>query len=1184
MYSSLALTSLPAIDASAVNRRLQATHSDPIAFKRVIVDTFTDGSRVACETTACFLIHLAQTEANATAIANIMKPLSTVASETNSRALARIAAKLAVSFDTSACAAPLEGFIYAETFAKRCAFDETIGQIGTLLSKPHPPRLTVLLRRTNAFFQQLLVDADPICRYDVVRALTSLVRSNASLSSKSEEEIGDFLLCLQSIHSPFYELSPYADDDEAFEPFLMSNIANLLPFSNKFTDFVRTIVIRAFDFQSPVVFSSVYKTRPTFVNRAIDEIGVQVFVYMFVVMAATQASRGHFFHCEETLNSITSIMPKVWPNTQRPHPGISSTVTSLCIAIVSLATAAGANEVLNLSTSILHGVRNRECGHDESLSESAQLLSQCEFMERNAVEQKCPATVFGLTLLRALIRMWSTPFLLGTWISRSFSDMMQSRFSSSMPASPTHSMVQDYVNHAVDTRETVHAAGDNTAFEGASCISLSAVAVSLACLHHHHPRVRMGAARALAEFHHPSTMVFCLPSLLVRLQEEQESAVALRLLQDVLVSETLTRHQATSALAIGAILRIVRAITSTDGILMIQACLVAIAKAGRYAPGIATAVLQKEGEKLRGRFDTAKEPERIGISGAILTLTTARPARGANFVPLIAKCITRESVNAAPVAASLCFDAMYVMVQEGILDSTKTVKVVLKDLPNVMDVDFAVRRSFLRLLGCVSLNSSSKKGLVLAEKVIPMLRLAVTSDVPNETRAQFVNNTSEENVLSWSEVGTAAESLTQFTVDEILRIEHIRVEPLLQLESERQRLERIQDDCAAFIERVLTTVSVCKDKDAYKQLQKLLNKVAKHEWDIRPRGAFDPDRIAKLSATADALRRARTTRSGEGIKDPESNSERERFLKGVKSMPSGVIKTLCTHCAKLNTGALRAVALAGAVTTAIPWAPVLDEATKSDQTHVAAAAMNVLWNARIDETEFVKVRSLNIGILRPKIRTPEEIVEIFLGCVQHYEERVPVVVKTVDTTESAEAVLKAVDRVEKGRKRLVAGKNGVLLMERMTGAWENDVQTNLENILFERCFRSCGSDGKIALEELETCATQIRLMCKYDEATVLKEAVNKVACHEVLMEDELLLRDIGKAVSKLSKPSRRKMICEIAERGGRLHAKITCQALGGAIAFPDICRGLTCSLALCEVGERVAILKLRSDMRDSCNS
>lgn len=1171
--------SFPAIDASAINRNLQATRSDRLAFQRALVNTFTNGSRAACETTACFLVHCTQTVEDATVIADMIKSLSTAVSGPNSRPLARVAAKIAVSFDESTCAAPLEAFVFAETYAKRHAFDETVAQINFHLSKSGAPPLTALLRRTRVFFQHLVVDADPICRYDVIRALTSLVQPNRSLSSSSSQEIGHFLLSLHMTSSPFYELSPNDDDDQAFEPFLMSSIADLLPFSDKYIDFIRTIVIRAFDFHSPTALQAIFRAQPHFVARAIRDIGVQVFAYLFVLIAATHASRGHFFPCEETLAILSSIMSKVPSNTQRFHSVISSTIGSLCIATISLATVAGAYQVVTLSTAILNDVQKNDDALDAALSKSnSELLSQCETMLHNAEEQNYPATALAFVLLRTLLETWSTPSHLEVWMSHTFSDMMRSRFLHREPPSSAHSFSQNFGGQATDTKPTISDGESHTVFEETSCISLLTVSVSLVCLYHSHPRVRMSAVRTLADFQHTPTMVFCLPSFLVCLQEESEPVIALCLLQDVILSEALTRQRASSTLSIGAILRIMRAVSDTDAVPMIQACLVAISKAGHNAPGIATAVLQKEGEKLRERFDSTKAPERIGISAAILTLVAARPTRGVNFVPLIAKCITKESMDIAPEATSLCFDAMYVMIQEGILDPIKTVKVVLKELPKITKVNVGARRSFLRLLGCVSSGSSSKKGLVLAEKVIPTLRDAITTNAPSVEYKGQVQQTLEEGVLSWDEVGEAALSLAQFTVEELLRVEYVRIEPLIDLEAERQRLERMQKECAAFVEHVLTTLSVCRQAKVCRKLQRLLNKVAKHEWDIRPRGAFDPERIAKLSATTDALRRARMTRSGDPDMDSEDNSELERFRKGVQSMPSGVIKMLCARCAKMDAGALRAVASAGAVTTAIPWAPMLNDAAKSAQAHVASAAMNVLWNALIDEPEFARVRSLNITVSRSKVQKPEEIVEVFLGCVKHYEERVSVVAKSVDTTESAEAILEALCLVEKGNESLIAGRNGIIIMERMAGVWRGDARNKWEKIIFEQCYRSNGDDGKIALEEMETCSTQIRLLCKYNEAGILRKVVGKTALDDELMKDEQVVREIGLAISNLSKSSRRKFICELAEQGGRVRAMVACQAIGGAVAFPDVRQSLTCSLALCESGERVALLKLRSDV------
>lgn len=1168
-------TFLPPLDAPATYRRLEQLLLDPTALKRFVLCSFTEGSSAICETTACFLLNYVETEENAVAIAELITPLPTAINPSNSRPLARIAAKLAVSHDFLSCAAPLERFAYAESAVKRHALEAVFTQLNTEVTLKSSPTLTTLLNRIRPFFQHLIVDVDPLCRYEVVRKLTALLRSNTKLvcSDVVHTELAHFLLDLRNMPSPYYGHHLHDDEDQSFEPFLMSSIATLLPYSETYVTFVKTILIRMFDFSSSSVLRAVFTLQPSLILQAINEIGIQIFMFVAVIVAATHASRGHFLFCEDVLDVMSSIMSEFQGDHYSSYDVIVSIVNNLCTSIMSMATATGALRVLSLSSEILNDVQQRSAAsHSKHDKFSFIVIRQSETIVNLADEIQCPGAVFGFSVLRKLLLCWRSPPSLTQWMSKFYSDMLHARFTSEMAETSNNKSAHSFANSGPD--DVSHAKEYDFVPEETSCISVSVGAITLVALHHENACVRLTAVDLLSRFQDASTMVFLLPAIIVRLQEEKNPTVAVQILHDIIVSETLTQRS-TSALAIGAVIRILRAVPNTDAMPLVQACFVSIARAGRRAPGIATAVLQTEAESIRERFLHTKASERVGIAAAIFTLTKSRPARGSKFVPLIAKCITQESTNLAPEAAALCFDALYIMVKEDVLDATKTVKIVLKEVPDFFAVSKDARRSLLRLLGCASIGSSSKKGRALAEKVIPMLRDFITRHAP--FKRSYLQQGTLDTVLSWAEVGQGAQSLTHFTVDEILRIEFVHDEPLTELEAERQRLEHIQHRCATITESMLNTITACEDSEARNQLQNLIIKIATHEWDIRPRGAFDPERIAKLTATADALRQARKSRASNSNIGNGHESACGRFAKGVDSMPDGVIKVLCAFCAKLNSWAMRAVVAACAATPALPWASALGDALKLNQTYVQAAALNVLWRAGVNDVEFVKLRSLNININESReLRDPEIAVEIFLGCVQHYEENITNIAENVKTPHTAEAVLRALTVVE-GHKRLIAGKGGAIILDRMERAWDSAMlKAELEDIVFNHCFRDNLNEGVVKLRELKQCSTQIRLLCRYNDASVLRMVIGSVV--QNYQGEGEQLRAIGVAISKFDKTIRRKFICEMAQEGGAIRATIACHAIGGAVAIDDIGRALCCCLALCEDGERVALVKLRDDL------
>lgn len=1169
METAATTYSVQSLEAADTKRLLLESHSkDTKAFKEVIVNCFLDASVAASETASFYLLRTTLTDENAYSISDIVKSLPTVVPARNALALARVAAFLAISFDNPMCAAPLEAFSFSDSFVKRHVIESVISRISVLL-RGRQTSLIDLLNRACKFFDRIVSDPEAICRFEVIRALASLPSRNPSISTA---ELAKFLLTLKIPPSPFVEEveGDLRGFDEHFESYFVTEVARLQPSSETPCNLIFGTLVRSFDFSSSSALQALSNSYPEHFGKAVVEIGLHVVLNLLTLIAGSHACQGRFSACLDTLLLIKMIISDINCKSSSLHDAIVAIVCSICTSIASVSTAAGADEVTNAASFVLNSMHERPASRNVSGDED---LKQCDLALENALSWNCPGAVFAISLLRRLLLNWRHPKRLGDWISDNAVDFIncieqQGASNALREEGFVESMVRDHRTAYLPDDEL-----QNENAEDATTISLSLATILMAVLHHGHARVRLQAVEVLTRWQDVSIMLFCLPPVMIRLQEETNGAIAIRILQDVILSECLTTRKETSTVTFRTMMRTMRLPQPKSGSTTYQTCLIAIAKAAKYAPGMSTAILQTEIEKVRNRFDDSSIEERITGAASILTLVRTRPARGTKFIPFISLCISSKSLKFAPEAAALCFDAMYAMVFDEVLDPVKAVKVVLKNVRSVTDIPVVARRCFLRLLGSTSAGSGSKKGIAIAEKVVAMLRTCLAAPSTSDNASACDGNAQDVSTLSWDAIAQAAEALAKFSVDEILRIAHCREDPLIILDAERARLEAIQQECGQFVDMVIDTASRCANTVASDRLQALLSKIAKAEWEHRPRGAFDPERIAKLTATAEALRRSRKARIGE---DDHDDGVCARFGRAVDSMPSGVIKTLCARCAHVDVHALQALAFSGAVTTALPWAELVDHALQSPESEsgVRAACLRVLRCAAGDDYGLAKSRARWFSPHDRNWEDCSEAVEVFLGCLSHFEDRVSQVMDCVLKSEVAIALIHGLNSAGANSDRRLATTMFLDMMERREDVWNESERHAVEDAFSERCLGPGGSDAARLLGEVGVSRTQIRLACRLGETSLVKDCVESILVRPDLCADLELIAVVGRAARKFGTSRRRSLIFQLAENCNVASATLTCYAVGGGVMLPDVRGGLIGMLSLCDPVERVALRKM----------
>lgn len=1231
------------LDVANTHRRIQSCFKQTPTLSRLLVDIFHEASPASAESAVLFLQRDVRTVKDAERIANITKSFAGAVPRQNIPALAQLSAFLAVSFDSPICTAPLECFSFTHSSAKRIAITAIHSRLRQeqQQQRAHALSSRKILEQIFPFFEHLVADPDSSIQRDAVHAITSLP------SFISQAHVSMFLNRLPLRPSPFSSsFEPAVNGDRhtsnsssetAFETFLVLTIARgSLPSNTSIADsstappFCNVILralLRAVDFNMP---DTLYELNVAFGSQftaAVFEISLDVFFFCILTLAASLACHGQLSHCVNTLKVAHTVVEDTRFYRSSLNPVTIAFVEISTTCITSLASVAACDEAVQLTSSLFQRISSKRRGMTSS---SEKIISQVKGCIDMAIRSNCPGSLAVLLLLRGLLTKWDSSTASVKWVSEDVKHMAHSpafkiipgmsntpvdndKVGQSSSKAEPQSFVEALTKQDEDHYNENHELSSWTEIPSFDRITIRiCTAISLlTLLHHESVKVRLATAKTYSTFTDGAVLLFCLPALMVRLREEGHPAVAIRLLQDALACDGIICHRETAPLALRALLRVMKSIempnnnqqedgdnkTITQATSVMQTVLVAIAKAAKHAPGRVTKILVVEIEALRTRFDRLQPGERIAGAAAISRLVQERPARGTKFVPFITCCIDRKSTAVAPQATAICLDAMSIMCDEDVMDPTKTVKIVVKKLNPISSLDSSVMKSFLRLLGCAAQgNTSSRKARSVTESLIQLLRKCVTLWIPVSSavkqRANTQTDTSDNIVLTWSHVAQAAKSLAGFSVHDILRIDFSHEEPLIDLDAERQRLEKIEEACGIFVDQLLNSLRLAlkaADLEAKQSLQILLKKIAKHEWDERPRGNFDPERIAHLRATSNALKRSR--KRAEALKNPSANQGMEenetlqqQFAHAVEGMPVGVIRTLCTQSARFDPFAIRACAEAGAVTTALRWPRLIDQwfseawAEEHGGKDITDEYIDDKWSAGLcvlrlgqasDESDLLRIRS--------RWFAPEDFgscghlqaTQLFLGCLSFFEDRLPQVSQFLQDP----AVLKTLVEVM-GRIQLDDGKRQKAMQALLSTMEQMDV-LGIDVVDVERAMGDLMPDHVMKMVWTSKLSkVRVRLICHIGEGGAIRAVAADVVRDSQLSSDHVLLAVVGRAVAQLRADARRGLICQFAESPSVPAAIITCHGVGASPWLPDLIEALRGSVSLCEQGERIAIEKL----------
>lgn len=953
------------LDSAQVRRRLEAARQKDVrSLHALVTDCFFEGSVAAAEAAALFIIEDTDSLAKARTIAEVLKPLPGAVPIRNARSLVRAVVFLALNFGDPECVKPLNSCCYAEVSVKEIAIHGVVSSVSEVV-RSQPSKLDAVLKRYEVFFGEMLgAGSEPHQRLLAVKGLFDI----GSLGcAPSNELLVSFFLKLLSDQSGSEEEGD-VDAENEYASFVTSELARLSTGNEQFSQVLRWCLARALEFSVACGIHALWTGHSSKVRQVLPSVGYDAFVYVLMSVAAKLACEGRIFETARTLAIVLAAFENSEHKMRTLHVAVSTCARATCVALGSAAAAAGAKELASYAMEIRRNLGDEKDWQDirepEALQSTVGMVC--------GVAQQCSYSnaVVCLGVLLKFASLWWQPRALLIWLKDDFSLLVgaarfecvnesertrveEPRFKKRQPLDSSGGDAWDNDETQLDVHETDR-----------MLTRLTFACTVVAGLSHSQSRIRYCAAYSFTQQGSKETLFF-LPAVVHRLEQETNGAVAALCLRSSLMSPCLLSFAATSEVALSVLLRLVRPGTAKDPTPSYHTGLVAFADAVETAPAVATSVLLEEVQRLQDAFGFISPQCKAATCAAILRVSSLRPTRATNMIPFLSQCLSKESAESAPETLGFCFKAMSVMADEGVLDPVKAVKIVLKGFPDVLSVTRKARRSYIHLLGSVASAATSRKGRVVAGKVIAVLRKCVTEVSPKNKGKEYVPVV---EVLTGEQIGTAAMSLAKYSVDDILRIVHTAHEPFLDPEDEKERLEAIERDCMRFTQGLLSTCSAVKRNGpgASPALETLLHVIVEDEWKNRPRSKFDIEKMAKLKATSEALRRARGSIGGDSEKDKAGTSDPlGEFLRAAQLFPPGVIRAVCERCGTSpdsevleenanNRGAdARAIAMMAllkgkALSPALPWTPFLEDILRSDARSDRDKACALAVLARLD--------------------------------------------------------------------------------------------------------------------------------------------------------------------------------------------------------------------------------------------
>mmetsp|Transcript_6118 Transcript_6118/g.11959 ORF Transcript_6118/g.11959 Transcript_6118/m.11959 type:complete len:1191 (-) Transcript_6118:1897-5469(-) len=353
-----------------------------------------------------------------------------------------------------------------------------------------------------------------------------------------------------------------------------------------------------------------------------------------------------------------------------------------------------------------------------------------------------------------------------------------------------------------------------------------------------------------------------IPYTLNRLSRESSPRVALLMMERMIPS--LARNNTASITVASLLMHLI-----DYGGPLGEVALCSLARVAADRPLQAFALLTSITTRRTKEWESLDHYDRAASTSSALIAIRGRPARGADFVPLIQQSLL--SYDSSPFAAANGLEALYELCEEGVLDPAKAIKIVAKTLQlsvvSVLSMEEGVRTSFLRFLGAAGRVKPSGKSRTICKNCVSLLREIV-----------MVERGKIAAVLE------ACESLVLFQTSFVLEFE----------EMDEERADEVAhinaQNIVRFVESLLAIAK--KNTTENKSVSKLLKVILVHEWEERSRSAFAGDRLQRLRMTSAALQRARHREESGTKASMSSDDVRSEFLEYCSFLPEGAIKTV----------------------------------------------------------------------------------------------------------------------------------------------------------------------------------------------------------------------------------------------------------------------------------------------------
>ena len=442
----------------------------------------------------------------------------------------------------------------------------------------------------------------------------------------------------------------------------------------------------------------------------------------------------------------------------------------------------------------------------------------------------------------------------------------------------------------------------------------------------YHPAqiVRETATSAYAKVISAQDNFTTMPVVMDALAKETIPQTAEKMMRIALCGSSLLKNTETGKRVLNQVYRL-----STKGNERVRALsLSGLGHASANAPQIAFPFLLRSIDKVNA-LENIPEELQIGACQAILVVMKARPSRGVQVVPFLQKVIDHQSKSFSSKAAALAFASMAEMTTHGVLNGVKTIKIVLKSFPKLKAVPKPCRCQYIHLLSSVADADSGKKGRKVMRTCVEIIRDIISKFV-EETRG----------TISRSLVTAAAVGLCRFDVNDVLRISY-EID-----ETDQEQLSKIETEVVDFVHQIINShglAALINAKRCCAALQLLLEKIYEYEWEQRPRGIINSERLLRLKSSSQKLREKRNEHAsfdqavGSSVAETPSNIL-ANWTQAVDLLPEGVIKLFHRACSSIlnrdesdrkvseatYVASIRAIRISKGLVTALPWAALLN--------------------------------------------------------------------------------------------------------------------------------------------------------------------------------------------------------------------------------------------------------------------